>query len=101
MNSSAIVDLLPTGLWAAGNLYLVFGRQVHLCFGDGVRTVEVDGREVARGRRPVDPGSGEVSGPLAEVLGTADFGWITVVALSGAVALLAVRAGLTRMHGKG
>jgi hypothetical protein len=52
-----VVDVLPERLWRPGNLYL--GMRLHFCVGGepdrAVRTVEWHGREVARGRRAVDP----------------------------------------------
>ena len=53
-----IVDMLPQRLWRQGNLYL--GMRLHFCIGGDepgrtVRTVEWNGREIARGRRAVDP----------------------------------------------
>jgi hypothetical protein len=59
-----VVDALPERLWKPGNLIIPrFGASAighwHFCVaGDGsgrsVRTVEHNGREVARGRRPFD-----------------------------------------------
>jgi hypothetical protein len=57
-----LVDLLPERLWAPGNLIIPrYGDaligQWHFCVGpgdngqDSVRTVERNGRQVARGRR--------------------------------------------------
>ena len=47
---AVLVDILPARLWSLGNLYEFFGRRLHFCVGDGVRTIELDGREVAHGR---------------------------------------------------
>lgn len=47
----ALVDALPEQLWSTGNLQQLFGRSLHFCVGDGVRTIELNGREVAQGRR--------------------------------------------------
>lgn len=44
-----IVDLLPLRLWRRANLR--FGGRLHFC-SDGVRTIEWNGREFARGLRP-------------------------------------------------
>jgi len=96
MNAALLVDLLPARLWAAGNLYLVFGHRVHLCVGDGARTVEVDGQEVARGRRPIGDGHSEATGPIWERLWTLDLGWVAAVSLAAVLAVLAVQAGSTR-----
>ncbi len=71
------LDLLPARLWAAGNLCRVFGRAVHLCYADGGhRTVEIDGREVARSRRASDPAIHY--GPVGDALLFIDLGWIVV-----------------------
>ena len=63
---AAIVDLLPHRLWKPGNLFMplnhrpmsylpeswnVTEHRLHFCVADGKRTVEWDGREVARGSR--------------------------------------------------
>jgi len=96
MNASAVVDLIPARLWSAGNLYLVFGRQVHLCMGDGARTVEVDGREVARGRKPLDDALGDASGPVWERLGVVDLGWTAVAAVAALLAVLTIRVASNR-----
>jgi hypothetical protein len=48
-----VVDLLPDRLWRPGNLWTVFGHDLHFCVGvDGVRTVECDDRVLARGVLP-------------------------------------------------
>jgi hypothetical protein len=91
MNASAVVDLVPARLWSAGNLYLVFGRQVHLCVGDGARTVEVGGRKVARGRRPLGDAHGDASGPVWERLAVVDLGWTAVAVVAAILAVLTVR----------
>jgi len=96
MNASAVVDLLPARLWSAGNLYLVLGRHVHLCVGDGARTVEVDGREVARGRKPVGVAHGDASGSVWERLGDVDLGWTAVATVAAILAVLTVRVGSAR-----
>lgn len=64
---AAIVDRLPRKLWAPGNFFMPFNHRpisylpeswkvadhrLHFCVADGRRTVEWDGREVARGTRP-------------------------------------------------
>ena len=65
-----IVDGLPRRLWRPGNLYMPFNHRpfsylpersnlahhsLHFCVGDGVRAVEWDGREIARGAKPYIP----------------------------------------------
>jgi hypothetical protein len=53
---SRVVDVLPERLWRPGNVYV--GMRLHFCIGGqpdrAVRTVEWNGREVARGRKAVD-----------------------------------------------
>jgi len=63
---ATIVDGLPSRLWKSGNLYILFNHRpfsylpevrhspntLHFCVGDGVRTVEWDDREIARGAKP-------------------------------------------------
>jgi hypothetical protein len=64
---ASIVDGLPSRLWKSGNLYMPFNHwpfsylpesstftehTLHFCVGDGVRTVEWDDREIARGAKP-------------------------------------------------
>jgi hypothetical protein len=44
-----VVDALPLRLWKPANLYL--GGRLHLCV-DRSRTVEWNGRAIARGRKP-------------------------------------------------
>jgi hypothetical protein len=46
-----LVDSLPARLWLPANLHIIGSRTVHFCLGGGRRTVELDGREIARGRR--------------------------------------------------
>ncbi len=45
----AVVDALPLRLWKPANLW--FGARLHFC-SDGCRTVEWNGRVIARGQRP-------------------------------------------------
>ncbi len=93
MHTSALVDLVPARLWSAGNLYLVFGRQIHLCVGDGARTVEVNRLEVARGRKPLGDAHADASGSLWEQLAVVDLGWTAVAAI---LAVLTVRVASNR-----
>ena len=47
-----LVDRLPGRLWRPGNLHLIRSRALHFCLGGGGnRTIELDGREIASGRR--------------------------------------------------
>ncbi len=91
MIAARAVDSLPERLWSVGNIYLVFGQRVHLCLGDGKRTVEVDGREVARGNRPLTGAPGEANTRLAEALWMVDLGWFALAGL-GLVLLALVLA---------
>ena len=63
-----VVDLLPERLWTPGNLLMppVGERAIgqwHFCVADNkelghsVRTIERNGREVARGLRPINSGA--------------------------------------------
>jgi hypothetical protein len=64
---ATIVDALPSRLWKPGNLYMPFNHRpfsylpecstftehtLHFCVEEGVRTVEWDDREIARGTVP-------------------------------------------------
>ena len=46
-----VVDRLPDDWWRPGNLRRVLGLEVHLCDDDHVKSIEVNGRVVAQGRR--------------------------------------------------
>jgi hypothetical protein len=47
-----LVDRLPARLWRPGNLHFIRSRALHFCLGGGGnRTIELDGREIASGRR--------------------------------------------------
>jgi hypothetical protein len=47
-----LIDHAPAWIWRPGNLRFIGERTVHFCFGhDGRRTIEIEGREVAVGRR--------------------------------------------------
>jgi hypothetical protein len=64
---AGLVDLLPRSLWMPGNLHLPLSRlpiesnaALHFCTASGedgtpVRTIEWNGREIARGSRFFDP----------------------------------------------
>jgi hypothetical protein len=89
--SSAPLDLFLGRLWAAGNLYRVFGRAVHLCYADGGhRTVEIDGREVARSRHVSDPALHNGPAPDAgDALLFVDLGWMALgIAAVGVTAVV-------------
>ena len=53
-----LVDLLPRRLWKPGNLFMPFGHRLHFCSAPparrSVRTIEWDGREIARGTNPFE-----------------------------------------------
>lgn len=83
-----IVDALPQRLWWSGNTYLVFGRTVHLCVGlGGHRTIEVEGMEVARGKREISDLSHTPATPRRDRLSEIDLGW---AALAGAALVMTV-----------
>lgn len=46
-----VVDRLPDDWWRPGNLRRVLGMDVHLCDDDHVKSIEVNGRLIAQGRR--------------------------------------------------
>jgi hypothetical protein len=49
---AAVVDRLPLRLWTIGNLRTLAGHDIHFCLDmAGRRNIEVDGREIAVGRR--------------------------------------------------
>lgn len=49
---TVVVDRLPIRLWRIGNLWQMAGHDVHFCMdAAGRRSIEVDGREIAHGRR--------------------------------------------------
>jgi hypothetical protein len=89
---SVAVDTLPEGLWSAGNLYRFFGQDLHFCVGDGVRTIELNGRQVAHGVRPFVDFADDVTDETAVSRWRFDLGWLVVGALAGYLAL----AGLGR-----
>ena len=76
-----LVDALPERFWWLGNVYLVFGHRLHMCIGDGCRTVEFDGREIGRGRKPLGDFHPALSDDALDRLWRLDFGWIALVSL--------------------
>jgi hypothetical protein len=76
-----LVDALPERLWWLGNLYFVFGRTLHLCIRDGYRTVEFDGQEIGRGRKPLDGFHRAPSDAARDRSMDLDFGLIALVSL--------------------
>jgi hypothetical protein len=76
-----LVDALPEKLWWLGNTYRVFGHRLHLCIGDACRTIEFDGREVGRGRKPLDGFHPTLSDDALDRLWRLDFGWIALLSL--------------------
>jgi hypothetical protein len=71
-------DALPERLCWLGNSYRVFGHSLHLCVGGGRRTLEVDGREIGRGRRPLLDFYDQPSDDAVDLLWRLDIGWIAV-----------------------
>jgi hypothetical protein len=58
LSTATIVDRLPSRLWGSGNLVILPGGDLHFCVAStgsdsSTRTVEWNGREIARGRQPV------------------------------------------------
>ena len=50
-----VIDMAPGWIWRLANLGFIGSHTVHFCYGgNGKRTVELDGREVIRGRRTRD-----------------------------------------------
>jgi hypothetical protein len=46
-----VVDRLPIDWWRPGNLRRIAGLDLHCCVDDHVRSIELDGRVVAQGKR--------------------------------------------------
>ena len=95
MIPAIVVDRLPARLWHAANLYLVFGRRVHLCTGGGVRTIEVDDEEVGRGSKPFVEYARVPRSSTRDLLWRLDLGWavaLAVVAFLGVAAVGAARS---------
>ena len=84
---ASIVDALPQRLWWLGNSYRVFGHSLHLCVGGGKRTLEVDGREIGRGQRPLPDFHDPPSDDAIDLLWRLDIGWIAVTTLLVVVAV--------------
>jgi hypothetical protein len=88
------VDALPEGLWSSGNLYRLFGQDLHFCVGGygstSVRTIEINGGEVAHGARPFEDFIDAPSTDAQLRRWQLDLGWILVGAT--AIAVLAVAA---------
>lgn len=86
---TVVVDVLPERLWFYGNLYRVFGRDVHFCVADGgLRTVEVDGDEVGRGRPIGDVPDAPEDPRVVDWLGRFDLGWVVSAALLGLISVV-------------
>lgn len=51
---ATLVDLFPVSWWRPGNHRLLANRSIHFCVNaDDVRTIEVDGKAIARGKTAV------------------------------------------------
>lgn len=48
---SFVVDRLPIDWWRPGNLRRIAGVELHFCDDDHVRSIELNGRLVAQGKR--------------------------------------------------
>jgi hypothetical protein len=91
-----LVDGLPERLWSLGNLYQFFGKPLHFCVGGGVRTIEIEGREVAHGRKPfLDFHSAESTESGLRRYGF-DLGWLVVGAVGLWIAAAALAARILR-----
>jgi hypothetical protein len=96
-----LVDALPERLWFYGNLYRVFGRDVHCCVGDeGHRTIEVDGVEVGRGRPIGDVPPAPADPRVGEWLYLVDIGWVTTAALIALASTAILGRRTNRDHGR-
>ena len=84
---SFAVDTLPEELWSAGNLYRFFGQDLHFCVGDGVRTIELNGRQVAHGATPFVHFADAVTDASALNRWRFDLGWLVVAAIGGYLAV--------------
>ena len=94
---TTVVDALPERLWFFGNLYRVFGRDVHFCVADdGFRTVEVDGDEVGRGRPIGDVHDAPSDPRVTDWLGRLDLGWFVSALLVGLVSIVALTRRVAR-----
>jgi hypothetical protein len=51
---AVLIDAAPGWIWRPANLRFVGSHHVHFCYRDGHRTFEIDGREIASGRRDRD-----------------------------------------------
>ena len=89
---SFAVDTLPERLWSAGNLYGFFGQDLHFCVGGSVRTIELNGRQVAHGARPFVDFAEGVTDDVALSRWRFDLGWLVV----GAIAIFLALVGLGR-----
>ena len=47
-----LVDRLPLRWWHPGNLHMLPGGDLHFCTDDWVRSIEWNGRVIARGKAP-------------------------------------------------
>src|SRR4051812_41930985 len=95
-----LVDALPEQLWSTGNLQQLFGQSLHFCVGDGVRTIALNGREVAQGRRPFTDFVPAPSTSTGLRRWRVDLGWLVVgavaVCLGGAAIVSRVIRGRSR-----
>ncbi len=77
-----LVDALPEQLWSSANLYQVFGQSLHSCVGGegstGVRTIEINGREVDHGRLPFTDFAEPLSAEGQLRRWRFDLGWLLV-----------------------
>jgi hypothetical protein len=84
-----IVDLLPERLWWPGNIYRVFGRDLHLCVAaGGHRTVELEGREIGRGTRGLAESPHGHQDEVRDRLLDVDLGWLSAALVVGLLLLV-------------
>jgi len=99
-----LIDVLPEQLWSTGNLQQLFGQSLHFCVGDGVRIIELNGREVAQGRRPFTDFTPAPSTGTGLRRWRVDLGWLVVGAvaayLGGAAIVSRVVRGPSRDIGR-
>ncbi len=88
--AATLVDVLPERLWSFGNLYRVFGRSLHFCVGgDGPiaqRTIELDGVEIGRGRKPFIDFHDAPGEKMSDLAWRVDLGWAALMAIAIVVA---------------
>jgi hypothetical protein len=86
-----LIDALPERFWWRTNLYFVFGVEIHLCH-EGHRTIEVNGHQMASGRRPFYGLDWAPKPRVRDAIYSVDLGWLAArIAAGSLVVVLAVR----------